>query len=90
MWYTEVYVPSYERICASIQSIFAGDMWTMAKKGELSKTARASLAQRDDVNFMTGRVCEKCGEPIMYKELQPVKVFGQGMQYYHKSHYTVA
>ena len=35
----------------------------MAKKGELSKTARASLGQRDDTNFMTGRVCEKCGEP---------------------------
>lgn len=61
----------------------------MAKKGELSKTARASLAQRDDKDFMTGRVCEKCGEPIMLKELQPVKVSGQGMAYYHKSHYAL-
>ena len=62
----------------------------MAKKGELSKTARASLAQRDDVNFATSRVCEKCGEPIMYKDLQPVKVLGRGMQYYHKAHYSVS
>jgi hypothetical protein len=63
---------------------------TMAKKGELSKTARASLAQRDDKDFMTGRVCEKCGEPITLKDLQAVKVFGQGMQYYHKDHYKLA
>lgn len=62
----------------------------MAKKGELSKTARASLAQRDDKDFMTGRVCEKCGEPIMLKDLQPVKVFGHGMQYYHKDHFKLA
>ena len=61
----------------------------MAKKGELSKTARASMAQRDDVNFVTGRVCAKCGEPIMLKELQPVKVLGQGMAYYHKAHFNV-
>jgi hypothetical protein len=61
----------------------------MAKKGELSKTARASLGQRDDTNFMTGRVCEKCGEPIMLRELQPVKVMGRGMTYYHKQHFNV-
>jgi len=61
----------------------------MAKKGELSKTARASLGQRDDTNFITGRVCEKCGEPIMLKELQPVKVMGRGMTYYHKQHFNV-
>jgi len=61
----------------------------MAKKGELSKTARASLGQRDDTNFMTGRVCEKCGEPIMLKELQPVKVMGRGMAYYHNQHFNV-
>jgi hypothetical protein len=61
----------------------------MAKKGELSKTARASLGQRDDTNFVTGRVCEKCGEPIMLKELQPVKVMGKGMTYYHKQHFNV-
>ena len=62
----------------------------MAKKGELSKTARASLAQRDDTNFMTGRICAKCGEPIMLKELQPVKVLGQSMSYYHKNHFALS
>ncbi|MDQ6662000.1 MAG: hypothetical protein M3Z24_13685 [Chloroflexota bacterium] len=61
----------------------------MAKKGELSKTARASLANREEVNHLTGRVCAKCGEAIMLKELQPVKVVGRGMVYYHKSHYNV-
>ncbi|MGO8949804.1 MAG: hypothetical protein ACLQUY_19550 [Ktedonobacterales bacterium] len=62
----------------------------MAKKGELSKTARASMAQRgDDQNTLTSRVCAKCGEPIMLKELQPVKVLGQGMTYYHKTHLNV-
>jgi hypothetical protein len=62
----------------------------MAKKGELSKTARASLGQRDDKDFVTGRLCAKCGEPINYKELLPVKVMGQGMSYYHKAHYSVS
>jgi len=61
----------------------------MAKKGELSKTARASLAQRDDKDHLTGRICAKCGEPITLKELFPVKVLGHGMNYYHKSHYTL-
>jgi hypothetical protein len=61
----------------------------MAKKGQLSKTARASLAQRDDTNFVTDRICEQCGQPIMLKELQPVKVMGQGMVYYHKQHFNV-
>ena len=62
----------------------------MAKKGELSKTARASLAQRDDTNFMTDRICEQCGERIMLKELMPVKVVGQGMAYYHKNHFAAS
>jgi hypothetical protein len=62
----------------------------VAKKGELSKTARASLAQRDDTNFLTARTCAQCGELIMLKELLPVKVLGQGMAYYHKSHYSVS
>ncbi len=62
----------------------------MAKKGELSKTARASLAQRDDTNFLTGRTCAQCGELIMLKELLPMKVLGQGMAYYHKTHYSVS
>jgi hypothetical protein len=61
----------------------------MARKGELSKTARASLANREELNHMTGRVCAKCGEPITLKELQPVKVLGKGMVFYHKSHYNM-
>jgi hypothetical protein len=62
----------------------------MAKKGELSKTARASMGQRgEELNHLTSRVCAKCGEPIPLKELQPVKVLGQGMAYYHKAHFTV-
>jgi hypothetical protein len=62
----------------------------MAKKGEISKTARASMGQRgDDLNHLTTRVCAKCGEPIVLKELQPVKVLGQGMAYYHKAHFNV-
>jgi RNA polymerase-binding transcription factor DksA len=61
----------------------------MPRKGELSKTARASLANREELNHMTSRICEKCGEPIMLKELQPVKVLGKGMVFYHKSHYSM-
>ena len=60
----------------------------MPKKGELSKTARASLANREVVNHLTNRVCAKCGEAIMLTELQPVKVLGKGMVYYHKTHYS--
>ncbi len=61
----------------------------MPKKGELSKTARASLANREEVNHMTSRLCAKCGEAIMLKELQPVKVLGKGMVYYQKSQFNV-
>ncbi|MBV9691474.1 MAG: hypothetical protein JO202_17375 [Ktedonobacteraceae bacterium] len=61
----------------------------MPKKGELSKTARASLANREEVNHMTTRLCAKCGEAIMLKDLQPVKVVGKGMVYYHKEHYAL-
>jgi hypothetical protein len=61
----------------------------MPKKGELSKTARASLANREQLNHMTERYCAKCGEPIMLAELQPVKVLGKGMVYYHKTHYSM-
>ena len=62
---------------------------SMPRKGELSKTARASLANRDDANHLTSRICAKCGEAIMLKELQPVKVVGKGMVFYHKSHYSL-
>lgn len=61
----------------------------MAKKGELSKTAKASLAQRDDRNHLTERICAKCGERIMLKELYPVRVVSKGMTYYHKTHYQM-
>ncbi|GHO45085.1 hypothetical protein [Ktedonospora formicarum] len=61
----------------------------MPKKGELSKTARASLANREAVNHLTDRVCAQCGERIMLTELQPVKVLGAGMKYYHKDHYKI-
>ena len=61
----------------------------MAKKGELSKTARASLGKTDETNFLTTRVCNKCGEAIMLKELLPVKVLGRGMSCYHKNRYTL-
>ena len=62
----------------------------MAKKGELSKTARASLANREELNHLTTRQCAKCGEFIMLKELLPVKVANQGMIYYHKTHYQLS
>jgi RNA polymerase-binding transcription factor DksA len=62
----------------------------MPKKGELSKTARASLANREQVNHLTSRICEQCGERIMLAELQPVKVVGLGMKYYHKQHFQSA
>ena len=62
---------------------------SMPKKGELSKTARASMANREEINHLTSRICVKCGEAIMLKELQPVKVMGKGMVYYHKSHFNV-
>ena len=61
----------------------------MAKRGELSKTARSSLANREELNHMTSHICAKCGEGIMLKDLQPVKVLGKGMVFYHKSHYSL-
>ncbi len=61
----------------------------MARRGELSKTARASLANREELNHVTSRICAKCGEAITLKELQPVKVLGKGMVYYHKAHYKM-
>jgi hypothetical protein len=61
----------------------------MAKKGELSKTARASLGARDDKDFLSERICAKCGERINMKEMFPVKVANKGMTYYHKSHYSM-
>jgi hypothetical protein len=62
---------------------------SMPRKGELSKTARASLANREEINHLTDRICAKCGEAIMLKDLQPVRVIGKGMVYYHRDHYNV-
>ncbi len=61
----------------------------MPKKGELSKTARASLANREVVNYLTTHICPVCNERIMLIDLQPVKVMGKGMTYYHKEHYKI-
>jgi hypothetical protein len=61
----------------------------MPKKGELSKTARASLANREEVNHLTTHICPVCAQPIMLKELLPVKIVGHGMKYYHKEHYNI-
>jgi hypothetical protein len=47
------------------------------------------MANREEINHLTDRVCAKCGETIMLKELQPVKVVGKGMVYYHKAHFNV-
>jgi len=61
----------------------------MPKKGELSKTARASLANREVVNHQTKHLCASCNEPIWLVDLYPVKVLGKGMVFYHKDHYKV-
>jgi hypothetical protein len=61
----------------------------MPKKGELSKTARASLANRQVINHQTSHVCASCHEPIWLTDLYPVKVMGKGMTFYHKEHYQV-
>ena len=61
----------------------------MPKKGELSKTARASLANREVTNHQTKHLCESCKEPIWLTDLYPVKVLGKGMVFYHKDHYKV-
>ena len=61
----------------------------MPKKGELSKTARASLGKTDTINHMTKHRCPVCGDGIMLADLQPVKVLGKGMLFYHKEHYKM-
>lgn len=64
----------------------------MPKKGELSKTARASLANRKEDDHLTDRVCAVCGEGIEANKMLPVKVIRsdghRGMVYYHKDHYS--
>ena len=64
----------------------------VAKKGELSKTARASLANRVVENRPTKHFCESCNEVIWSVDLYPVQVQVQGrkhMAFYHKEHYKV-
>jgi len=61
----------------------------MPKKGELSKTARASLANRTVVNHQTSHICPVCNEAIWLVDLFPVKIVGKGMTYYHKDHYKI-
>jgi hypothetical protein len=61
----------------------------MPKKGELSKTARASLANRAVVNHATTHICPVCNDVIWLVDLYPVKVVGKGMTYYHKDHYKI-
>lgn len=64
----------------------------MPKKGELSKTARASLAIRQEDTHLTSRICASCGQGIEANKMFPVKVIdAEGhklMVYYHKDHYT--
>jgi hypothetical protein len=61
----------------------------MPKKGELSKTARASLANRAVINQQTNHICPVCNEIIWSTDLYPVKVLGKGMAFYHKDCYKV-
>lgn len=50
----------------------------MPKKGELSKTARASLANREFKDHLTKHIDPITGEPIMLSKLLPVKVLRGG------------
>jgi hypothetical protein len=64
----------------------------MAKKGELSKTAVRSLANRTVVNHQTEHLCEACQEPIWSVDLFPVQTRYNGrknMVFYHKEHYKL-
>jgi hypothetical protein len=64
----------------------------MAKKGELSKTARASLANRVVENRPTEHLCKSCNEVIWSVDLFPVQELVSGrrnMAFYHKEHYKV-
>lgn len=64
----------------------------MPKKGELSKTARASLANREFKDHLTKHIDPITGEPIMLSKLLPVKVLRGGrseMVYYNKDTYKL-
>jgi hypothetical protein len=62
----------------------------MPKKGELSKTARASLGKRNQESHQTTHICPSCNEIIWTADLFPVKVLGKGVVFYHKDHYKVS
>ena len=62
----------------------------MPKKGELSKTARASLANRELKDHLTDHIDPNTGERIWLSQLFPVKVMIGGrthMVYYNKDSY---
>ena len=61
----------------------------MAKKGELSKTARASVGKAKRENLPTKHLCASCNDVIWLDDLFPVKVLGKGLVFYHKEHYKV-
>jgi len=61
----------------------------MPKKGELSKTARASLGNRTESTHILRHICPNCGEAIAANQMLAVRVLGKGMVYYHKEHYKL-
>jgi hypothetical protein len=64
----------------------------MPKKGELSKTARASLANRQIRDHLTDHRDPITGERILLSELLPVQVIRDGKKYmvfYNKETYKM-
>jgi hypothetical protein len=61
----------------------------MPKKGELSKTARASLANRAVINKPTAHLCPTCNQIIWSTDDYPVMILGKGMIHYHKDCYKI-
>lgn len=64
----------------------------MPKKGELSKTARASLANRQIRDHLTNHRDPMTGERIPLSELLPVQVIRGGKKYmvfYNKETYKI-
>jgi hypothetical protein len=57
------------------------DYDTMPKKGELSKTARASLANRTFIDRFTDHRDPMSGERLLLSNLLPVKVLKNGKTY---------
>jgi hypothetical protein len=64
----------------------------MPKKGELSKTARASMANRVVKDHLTNHIDPITGEQILLSQLLPVQVVRGGkkfMVYYNKDTYKI-